>query len=72
MKIHCVWEHNGNDSMIYASNFIGAFTRGENREVALSKMQDEIRAYLRWKNGNEYDEEREILITQESCSGLDF
>ena len=72
MKIHCVWEHNGNDSMIYASNFIGAFTRGENREIALGKMQDEIKAYLRWKNGNENEEEREVLITQESCSGLDI
>ena len=72
MKIHCVWEHNGNDSMIYASNFVGAFTRGETREIALNKMQDEVRAYLRWKNENEEMEESEVLITQEFNSKLDI
>ncbi len=71
MKIYCVWEHNGNDSMIYASNFVGTFTRGETREVALNKMQDEVRAYLRWKNESEMDES-EVLITQESNSKLDI
>ncbi len=71
MKIHCVWEHNGNDSMIYSSNFVGAFTRGETREVALSKMQEEIRAYMRWKTGSE-TEESEVLITQEYDSELDI
>ncbi len=25
MKIRCVWEHNGNDSILYADNFIGVF-----------------------------------------------
>lgn len=47
MKIHCVWEHNGDDSLLYADNFIGAFTRGKSREIALSKMEDEITAYLK-------------------------
>lgn len=32
MKIKCVWEHNGNDSLLYSNNFIGAFTRGETLE----------------------------------------
>ena len=27
LKIKCVWEHNGNDSLIYSGNLIGAFTR---------------------------------------------
>ena len=49
MKIKCVWEHNGNDSLLYSTNYIGAFTRGETKEVALSKMQGEVKAYLRWK-----------------------
>ena len=38
MKIHCVWEHNGNDSILYAANFVGAYTRGEKKEIALQKM----------------------------------
>ena len=28
MKIRCVWEHNGGDSLLHAENFPGAFTRG--------------------------------------------
>lgn len=71
MKIHCVWEHNGNDSMIYASNFAGAFTRGETREIALNKMRDEVRAYLRWKNGSDMCDS-EVIITQEQNSELDI
>ena len=51
MKIKCVWEHNGNDSLLYATNYIGAFTRGETKEIALSKMQSEVESYLRWKEG---------------------
>ena len=34
MKVRCVWEHNGNDSILYAENFIGAFTRGSSLEEA--------------------------------------
>ena len=48
MVIKCVWEHNGSDTLLYAENFIGAFTRGASKEIALSKMPDEIKAYLRW------------------------
>lgn len=78
MKIKCVWEHNGNDSLLYSSNFIGAFSRGESKEVTLAKMQDEVSAYLRWKN--EATEEMsditnasfEVCIEQEWASGLDI
>ena len=49
MKIRCVWEHNGNDSILYAENFVGAFTRGVSKEEALRKMPSEIKAYLMWK-----------------------
>ncbi|NLJ65387.1 MAG: hypothetical protein GX337_08380 [Christensenellaceae bacterium] len=43
MLIHCVWEHNGDDSLIYSSNVVGAFTRG-----ALKKMPKEIESYFLW------------------------
>lgn len=49
MKIHCVWEHNGNDSILYAANFVGAYTRGESKEIALQKMAKEIASYQEWK-----------------------
>jgi hypothetical protein len=38
MKIECVWEHNGNDSILYSGNIIGAFTRGKTKEEAIGKM----------------------------------
>lgn len=49
MIIKCVWEHNGSDTLLYAENFIGAFTRGASKEIALSKMPTEIKAYLKWR-----------------------
>ena len=44
IKINCIWEHNGNDTLLYAENLVGAFTRGENIGVALEKMQREIQS----------------------------
>ncbi len=35
MRIECVWEHNGNDSILYSCNIIGAFTRGRTKEEAI-------------------------------------
>ena len=48
MKIKCVWEHNGNDTLLYAVDYVGAYTRGETLEIAKSKMSGEIASYLRW------------------------
>lgn len=39
MKIDCIWEHNGNDTLLYAENLVGALTRGENVDVVLKKMR---------------------------------
>ena len=69
MKIRCVWEHNGDDSIIYSDNLIGAFTRGRTKDLALGKMADEVRAYLRWRNGCE-PENLETEIVQEKISEL--
>lgn len=71
MTIKCVWEHNGNDSMLYSVDYVGAFTRGENKEIATSKMQKEIEAYLRWK-GEKFSEDIEVSIQQEWVSSLDI
>lgn len=68
MKIKCVWEHNGNDSLIYVENFTGAFTRGPRKEIALSKMQNEIDRYLKWVG--EPTGETQIEIVQEKQSDL--
>ena len=69
MKIRCVWEHNGEDSIIYSDNLIGAFTRGRTKDIALGKMADEVRAYLHWRNGSN-PERLETEIVQEKISEL--
>ena len=69
MKIRCVWEHNGDDSILYADNFVGAYTRGESKDIALQKMAGEIVSYLKWK-GEAVPDALEVMIVQEKASGL--
>ena len=69
MKIRCVWEHNGGDSILYAENFIGAFTRGASKDSAIQKMPSEIVSYLRWK-GDSASDFFKTEIVQEKCSEL--
>ena len=68
MKINLIWEHNGGDSILYAENFPGAFTRGENLQVALEKMPDELRSYALW-SGETLPEKFALDIAQDiPCS----
>lgn len=69
MTINCVWEHNGNDTLLYAVDYIGAYTRGERLEIAAAKMQQEIISYLKWL-GNDVTNNMEIVITGEKASAL--
>ena len=69
MKIKCVWEHNGNDSLIYSGNLIGAYTRGVSKEDALKKMEREIISYCAW-TGQSVTLPLDIIITQENVSEL--
>ena len=69
MTINCVWEHNGNDTLLYASDYIGAYTRGESLEIAKAKMPGEILSYLKWL-GEDVTDSIEIIITQEKNSDL--
>lgn len=70
MIINCVWEHNGNDTLLYAVDYVGAYTRGENLEAAIAKMPAEIRSYLLWIGDPIPEEEPEIVIVQEKESAL--
>lgn len=68
IKIRCVWEHNGNDSIIYSDNYIGAFTRGATKETALNKMQHEVECYLKWMDKDAVPPVSvEIVQEKESC-----
>lgn len=69
MVIKCVWEHNGDDSLLYAANFIGAFTRASSLDIAIRKMPYEIQSYLKWK-GESVPNALEVEIIQQSSSDL--
>ena len=69
MTINCVWEHNGNDSLLYAIDFVGAYTRGGSLEIAKAKMPGEIISYLKWL-GEDAFENIEIIIAGEKDSDL--
>ncbi len=71
MKIRCVWEHNGNDSILYADNLTGAYTRGETKEIALQKMRREVVSYLEWK-GAAVPDSLDTMIVQEKASLLEI
>ena len=67
--MRCVWEHNGNDTLLYAVDYIGAYTRGDNLDAAVAKMQGEIRSYCVWL-GQNGEQITEIEIVQEKSSDL--
>lgn len=71
MEVRCIWEHNGDDSLLYAENCVGAFTRGESLAVAIGKMPEEIKAYMSWI-GEAVPEEVNVVIVQEKKSELDI
>jgi hypothetical protein len=65
----CVWEHNGNDTLLYSVDYIGAYTRGDSLGVAMSKMNREISSYCTWSNIKAGDLGT-IKIVQEKISDL--
>lgn len=71
MKVKCFSEHNGDDTLLYAINLPGAYTRGYNSAVALEKMQQEVISYLKWQN-MPVPHEIAVEIVQEKCSELNI
>lgn len=71
MIINCVWEHNQNDSLLYSSNVVGAFTRGSTREDALSKMPLEIKSFFTWTE-EEIPSSVDVKILQEKASKINI
>ena len=69
MKIDCIWEHNGDDSILYADRFVGAFTRGASKQEVMMKMPEEIRRFQLWRGETPLDD-YEIEIVQEKQSDL--
>lgn len=71
MNIACVWEHNGNDTLLYAANFPGAYTRGASLQEAMEKMPAEIRSYLNWK-GADLPENVQMTVVQDAACSLNI
>lgn len=71
MKVRCVWEHNGDDTILYADDFPGAFARGTSLRAAREKMDREIRAFVRWA-GEASPGEILTEIVQEKSSSLNI
>ena len=69
MLINCVWEHNGSDTLLYAVDYIGAYTRGESLAIAKEKMPVEIQSYLNWL-GEVGSDDIEVVIIGEKESEL--
>lgn len=65
MQVACVWEHNGNDTLLYAADFPGAYTRGENLEKAMAKMPAEVASYLQWA-GKTIPREITLAVVQDA------
>ena len=38
MKVECVWEHNGDDTLLYAINPVGVCTRGPDLKNTRSRV----------------------------------
>jgi len=71
MKINLVYEHNGSDTMLYAENLPGAFSRGENLNIALAKLPDEVASYMAWR-GEQAPAVIEIDLRQDIPSSLNI
>ena len=67
--MRCVWEHNGNDTLLYSVDYVGAYTRGNSIEAAMAKMSAEIKAYSLWCS-QEYRHETDVEIIQEKEGNL--
>lgn len=71
MEIQCVWEHNGDDTLLHAVSPVGAYTRGPNLEIALAKMEWEVISRLKWE-GAPIPAAITIAVVQEKCSELNI
>ena len=67
--IRCVWEHNGQDTLLWAVDAPGAYTRGATLEAAAAKMAGEIAAYRRWA-GLTGDVPEGVVVVQDAACEL--
>lgn len=71
MSVSCVWEHNGNDTLLYCVDFPGAYTRGSSLQEAAEKIPAEVRSYCRW-GGLELPFDMDVKVVQEAACDLNI
>lgn len=72
MVIKCFWEHNGDDTLLYSTDFPGAYARGKSLEAARSKMPQEICSYLSWCEQECCEKDFEVVIAEKKSSELNI
>ena len=68
MNIRCVWEHNGDDTLLYALDLPGAYTRGACLAEAMRKMPSEVRSYLSWAGRSIPDHIETVVVQDAPCT----
>lgn len=71
MKIICVWEHRGEDTILWATDYPGAFARGASLSEALAKIPADLREWSEW-TGLPVPEEAEPVAAGEVESTLNI
>lgn len=71
MKLTCVWEHNGGDTLLWADNLPGLCARGASLEEAKRKLPGEARRFLLWQ-GKEPPSDFTVDVVQEEPSQGDI
>lgn len=71
MKHKCFGEHNGDDTLLYSIDYLGAYTRGSALDAAKEKMRDEIHSFALW-SGQAVDEKLVVEISEEKLSDLNI
>ena len=66
--MRCVWEHNGNDTLLYSVDCVGAYTRGSSLEAAMAKMSTEIETYSLWRGQVCLQKSNIEIIQEKNCN----
>lgn len=72
MILKCFWEHNGDDTLLYSIDFLGAHTRGSSLESAKDKMPNEIRSFALWSGQECSANQFVVKITEDKISDLNI
>ena len=52
MMIRCVWEHRGEDTLLWSVDYPGAFARGASLAEAMEKLPRDLAAWSVWTGGD--------------------